>query len=141
MYILFIYVPNNCVYLHLVAIARPPENRTVCRGSDVTISCGYWWSTGSPVTWIINGMSFTQQEIIDGPLYRLNNPTSIMNLSLTVFSINSTTTFQCIVHSITNVTSTLGTVTVTTGKYVQYVFVKLQLPFELITIYSVYKII
>ena len=48
-----------------------------------------------------------------------------MNLSLTVFSINSTTTFQCIVHSITNVTSTFGTITVTTGKYVQYIFVKL----------------
>ena len=79
----------------------------------MTISCGYQWSSVLPVTWIINGMSFTQ---IDSPLYRVNNPTSTMNLSLTVFSINSTTTFQCIVHSTTNVTSTFGTITVTTGK-------------------------
>ena len=99
--------------MHLVAITRPPENKTVCRGSNVTISCGYRWSSELPVTWIINGMSFTQ---IDSPSYQLNNPASTMNLSLTVFSINSTTTFQCIVHSITNVTSTFGTITAT-GKY------------------------
>ena len=108
--------------LHLVAITRPPENKTVYRGSNVTISCGYQWSSVLPVTWIINGTLFTQ---IDSPSYQLNNSTSTMNLSLTIFSINSTTTFQCIVHSITNVTSTLGTITVTTGKYVQYIFVKL----------------
>ena len=88
----------------------------------MTISCGYWWSSVLPVTWIINGTSFTQ---IDSPSYQLNNSTSTMNLLLTVFSINSTTTFQCIVHSVTNVTSTLGTITVTTDKYVQYIFVKL----------------
>ena len=81
----------------------------------MTISCGYQWSSVLPVTWIINGTSFTQ---IDSPSYRVNNPTSTMALSLTVFSINSTTTLQCIVHSITNVTSTFGKVTVTTGMYV-----------------------
>ena len=101
--------------MHLIAITRPPENKTVCRGSNVTISCGYQWSSVLPVTWIINGTLFTQ---IDSPSYRVNNPTSTMALSLTVFSINSTTTFQCIVHSITNVTSTFGKVTVTTGMYV-----------------------
>ena len=106
----------------IVAITRPPESKKVCRSSDVTISCGYQWFTALPVTWMINGMSFTE---IDSPSYRLNNPESTTNLSLTVFSINSTTTFQCIVHSTTNVTSTFGTITVTTGKYVQYIFVKL----------------
>ena len=95
----------------------PPENTTVSRGSNVTISCGYQWSTFLPVTWIINGTSFTQQEIVYSPLYQLNNPTSPMTLSLTVLSINYTTTFQCIVHSTPNTTSTLGTVTVTTGMY------------------------
>ena len=82
----------------------------------MTISCGYQWAAVLPVTWIINGTSFTQQEIMDSPLYQLNNPRSTMNLSLTVFSINGTTTFQCIVYSATNVTSTLGTINVTTGK-------------------------
>ena len=100
----------------LVAITRPPEHTTVCRGSDVTISCGYQWPTALPVTWIINGTSFIQQEVVDSPLYQLNNPTSPMMVSLTVFSINDTTTFQCIVHSITDVTSTFGIVAVTTGK-------------------------
>ena len=114
-----VHIPNICVYLHLVAITRPPENTTACKGNNVTISCGYWWPTTLPVTWIINGTSFTEDEVMNSPLYQLNNPTStmtMMNLSLTVFSINGTTTFQCMVHSITNVTSTLGTVTVTTGK-------------------------
>ena len=99
-------------------ITRPPENTTVSRGSNVTISCGYQWSTFLPVTWIINGTSFTQREVVDSPLYQMNNPRSLMTLSLTVFSINHTTTFQCVVHSTPTTTSTLGTVTVTTGMYV-----------------------
>ena len=97
-------------------VDAPPENITVNRGSNVTISCGYSSSTALPVIWIINGTSFTQQEVVDSPLYQLNNPGSPMSISLTVFSINHTTTFQCIVHSTMDVTSTLGTVTVTTGK-------------------------
>ena len=96
-------------------ITAPPENPTVCRGSNVTISCGYGSATALPVTWIINGTSLTQQEIVDSPLYQLNNPASPRALSLIAFSINHTTTFQCIVHSTLNTTSTLGTVTVATG--------------------------
>ena len=101
--------------LTVVIITRPPENTTACRGNDVTISCGYQWSTALPVTWIINGTSFTQQEVVDSPLYQLNNPTAPMIVSLTVFSISHTTTFQCLVPSTPNVTSTLGTVIVTAG--------------------------
>ena len=99
-------------------ITRPPENTTVSRDSNVTISCGYQSATALPVTWIINRTSFTQQEVVDSPLYQLNNPLSPNTHSLTVFSINHTTTFQCIVHSTPNTTSTLGTVTVTTGMYI-----------------------
>ena len=98
-----------------MTITRPPENETVNIGSDVTISCGYQHATALPVTWIINGTTFTQQEVVDSPLYQLNNPTAPMTISLTVFSINHTTTFQCIVHSTPNVVSTLGTVIVTAG--------------------------
>ena len=98
--------------ISIVTITTQPENKTACRGNNVTISCGYQWSTALPVTWIINGISFTQEEVKDSPLYRLNYPGSPMTHSLTVLSINHTTTFQCIVHS---TTSTLGTVTVTTG--------------------------
>ena len=78
----------------------------------MTISCGYSASTTLPVTWIINGTSFTQQEVVDSPLHQLNNATSPRTLSLTVFYINGTTTFQCRVQ---DTASTLGTVTVTTG--------------------------
>ena len=91
---------------------------TACRSSNVTISCGYQWSSVLPVTWIINGTSFTQQEVVDSPLYQLKDPGTPRRVSLTVFSINHTTTFQCIVHSTPyTITSTLGTVTVTTGMY------------------------
>ena len=76
----------------------PPENTTVNRGSSVTISCGYQWSRALPVTWIINGTLFTQQQVVDSPLYELNNPTTPRTYSLKVFSINGNTTFQCVVH-------------------------------------------
>ena len=108
--------------LHLVVIVRQLENRTVCRGSDVTISCEYQCTTTPlPVTWIINGTLFTQQEIMDSPLYELNNPTTPRTHSLTVFSLNGTTTFQCTIHSSTNVASTHGTVNVTNGESMYYI--------------------
>ena len=114
------YVCNVYTYMYLVvSITSPPENTTVHIGDSVTISCGYAWSTALPVTWIINGTLFTLQEVVDSPLYQLNNPLSLMTHSLTVFSINGTTTFQCVVHSTASATiSTLGTVTVTTGVYI-----------------------
>ena len=102
----------------VVTITTPPENTTVCRGSDATISCGYGRATALPVTWIINGTSFTQEEIVNSPLYQLNNPTSPPTVSLTAFSINGTTTFQCIILSTPTTTSTHGTVIMTNGMYV-----------------------
>ena len=103
------------LYLPVVTIIIPPESTTVLRGNDVTISCGYGSATALPVTWIINGTSFTHEEIVNSPLYQLNNPFSPVTFSLTVFSINGTTTFQCVVLSTTNTTSTRGTVTVING--------------------------
>ena len=107
-----------------MVITTPPENTTVSRGSDVNISCGYVTATALPVTWIINGTSFDQQEIVNSPLYHLNNPTSPITTSLTVFSINATTTFQCVVlnRSTPVTTSTLGTVIVI-GMYVLRMYI------------------
>ena len=82
----------------------------------MTISCGHVTATAFPVTWIINGTSFDQQELMNSPLYRLNRQATPTENSLTAFSINSTTTFQCVVLSTPNTISTLGTVTVI-GKY------------------------
>ena len=106
------YMYVCCLYLPVVIISIPPENRTVQKGSDVTINCGYQWSTALPVTWIINGISFTQDEIVNSPLYQLNNPAIPPAYSLTVFSINGTTTFRCIILSTPTTTSTRGTVIV-----------------------------
>ena len=103
----------------VVTIKTPPANTTVCRGSDVTITCGYGSAAALSVTWIINGTSFEQQEIMNSPLYQLNNPISPPTLSLTVFSINATTTFQCIVLSNPLTTSTRGTVIVISGTYLR----------------------
>ena len=111
-----LYLHIICVYTYFaVTILAPPENATVNIGSNVTISCGYQSASAVPVKWIINGTSFTQRKIVDSPLYQLNNPTSPSTHSLTVISINHTTTFQCVVNS---TTSTLGTVTLTAGMYV-----------------------
>ena len=104
-------------YVPIVTITRPPENSTACRGSTIIISCGYQSVIPLPVTWIINGTAFTEDGVRRNG-YQLNNPTTPNALSLTVFSINGNTTFQCMVHSNVNTTSTLGTVTVTTGMYV-----------------------
>ena len=105
-----------------MTIHTPPENTTACRSSDVTISCGHL-SVVVPVTWIINGTPFDEASLMNNPLYRVNNPTVPLSYSLTVFSVNYTTTFQCVVHATNNdmkpinITSTTGTVTVI-GMYV-----------------------
>ena len=107
-----------CMYVHsAVIISKPPENITVCRGSDVNISCGYQWSSRLHVTWIINGTSFDQSAIENSPLYQLNNPATPKGISLTIFSINGNSFIQCIVHSTPNTTSTLGIISVT-GMYI-----------------------
>ena len=110
-------------------ITRPPENTIACRGSDVTISCGYVSATALPVIWTINGTSFTQQQIMENSLYQLNNAGNTSSLSLTVFSINYTTILRCIINFTT--ISTPGTITVTTSMcavhaiMIQYVCLKL----------------
>ena len=93
----------------VVNITAPPENTTVCKNSDVTISCEYQSVRAFPTAWLINGTLFTQENLQDSPLYQMNNPFDPRIYSLTVFSINVTTNFQCIVQTRT---STLGTVTV-----------------------------
>ena len=84
----------------------------------MNISCGHMISIVTLVTWIINGTSFSQDQIFFSPLYQSIRQTTPTENSLLVFSINYTTTFQCVVHSTPNATtSTLGTITVN-GSYV-----------------------
>ena len=109
------YITYVCTYIDVLpegTIITPPENTTVCRGSDVTISCGYVIDIPKPVTWVINGISFSQEQILFSPLYRQNRQAIPSENSLIVLSINGTTTFQCVIQSTPSTTSTLGTVTV-----------------------------
>ena len=105
----------------------------------MTIGCGHVTATLLPVIWIINGTSLTQQEIVNSPLYQLNNPTSPTTLSLTVFSIN-VTTIQCVVLSTPVTTSTRGTVIVTNGMYIcMYIIIDLTLSIMMLQ-YIIYHI-
>ena len=116
---MFMYIAVLIVYIDpVVTFTRPPENTTVCRGSKVIISCGYQSVTPLPVTWIINGTSFTEDDIRNKG-YRLDNPTTPNALTLTIWSINDNITLQCVVHSTVSTTSAPGTVTVAAGMYVQ----------------------
>ena len=90
-----------------VVITRPPENTTVCRGSDVVISCGQNSTDPFDIIWGFNGS--TLSPIPNNPMYWASNQTLI------VLSINYTTTVQCAVHILPSnmiLQSTTGTVTV-----------------------------
>ena len=82
-----------------MTITTPPEDTTVCRGSDVTISCGYDSDISLDPVWRINVSSFLHSAIMNMPSYQLNNPTTPINYSLTIFSINGTTSIRCIIAS------------------------------------------
>ena len=118
--VLFTYVRTS---VHpVVNIIAQPEDTTVCKDSNVTINCRYQSARTLPTVWLINETVFTQQNLRDNPLYRLNDLFSPLSYSLTVFSITATTTFQCIVQSDPSITSTLGTVTVI-GTYAHIMYV------------------
>ena len=78
----------------------------------MTISCGYQWHTALRTTWLINGTVFTLEQLRDSSMYQLNSVNTPTASSLAVFSINSTTTFRCLISSTPSTTSTVGTVTV-----------------------------
>ena len=92
----------------VVALTRPPEDTTVCRGSDVIISCGHNGTGIFDTVWSFNGSSFS--SLANNPMYWAINET------LTIFSINYTTTVQCAVHIVVSppiiLTSGIATVTV-----------------------------
>ena len=98
---------NLCVFVLLVvAITRSPEDTTVCKGSDVIISCGINSTDKFDTVWGFNGSS--PITIVNGQVYQA------MNQTLTIFSINYTTTVQCAVHIIVSppILLTSGTATV-----------------------------
>ena len=82
----------------------------------MTINCGYQSDTVLPIRWVEN-----QTTIINTnkAAYQLNNASIPMATSLTIFSINYTTSFYCKVKpkNVTEVASTVGTITVI-GTYV-----------------------
>ena len=113
MYLYFVF----CI----VTITTPPEDTTVCRGSDVTISCGYDSDIPLDPVWWINASIFLQSHIMNMSSYQGNNPTTPINYSLTVFSISGTTTIRCAIASqFLNITAALSPeVTITViGMYI-----------------------
>ena len=82
-----------------MSITTPPEDTTICRGSDVTINCGYDSDTPLDVVWRINATLLLQSDTKNMSSYQLNNPTTPVNYSLTIFSINGTTMIRCIIAS------------------------------------------
>ena len=116
------------LYIHsVVSITTPPEDTTVCRDSNVTISCGYDSDTPLDVVWRINRTAqLLQSQIMNMSSYQLNNPTTPVNYSLTVFSINGTTIIRCSIFSQSlNITPALSPeVTITViGMCIMYVYV------------------
>ena len=102
----------------------PPENATVCRDSNVTVSCGYDFSVPVSIDWIINGNAIRSSQLDNGT-YMPN--TSVPNAtSLTILSINDTTTIQCSILLDPAVTSWVGTIAVI-GKYMLVQQLTLQL--------------
>ena len=74
---------HSLIYVYLfivVVITRPPEDTTVCRGSDVIISCGHNSTDRFDTAWGFNGSQAMPVE--NFPMYQSNNQT------LTIFSIN-----------------------------------------------------
>ena len=110
----------------IVTITTPPGNTTVCRGSDVTISCGYDCATLFDPIWIINATHLLQSEIMNMSSYQLNDPTTPANYSLTILSINGTTRIRCIIASqfwnVNAALSPVGTVTVI-GMCIMYIII------------------
>ena len=92
-----------CIYIlyivAIVTITTPPEDATVCRGTDVTISCGYDSDVPLDPVWRIDATYLLQSDIMNMSSYQVNNPTTPVNYSLTIFSVNVTTTIRCTIAS------------------------------------------
>ena len=116
---LCVYFIILCTYVWIYPVARiitPPENTTVCRDDDVTISCGYQSDVRLPVIWTINGISYNELALESIVGYHLNNKSHPEGYSLTIHSMRYTTTVQCRICSPPKY-STRGTVNVI-GMYI-----------------------
>ena len=92
----------NCLYIYLYfieIITTPPENTTVCIGSDVTISCGYQFPFTLSIRWMINDDVLTQTDIMNSDDYELNNHLIPNTTSLIVLSINDTYYYYSVCNS------------------------------------------
>ena len=94
---------------------------TVCEGNDVTIICEYNNNITLNVAWKINNKTYIETEIANNPSYQLIVKYTLT--LLTVFSINETTDFQCIIPSPTNPNQTIPSrrVTVTVKGVCTYI--------------------
>ena len=78
----------------------------------MTISCGYQSPVVLTLRWIINNVEISGTDIMNSDVYELNEGMMPNATSLTVLSINDSTTIQCVIPLSTEVFSWVGTVTV-----------------------------
>ena len=80
----------------------------------MTISCGYQISIALNPRWIINDVEISSTDIMNRSIviYEVNNILMPNATSLTVLSINDTTTIQCVIPLNPEVFSWVGTVIV-----------------------------
>ena len=72
------------------------------------------WKNGLAEYWSLNKNQSSINQLNSSSyrrLYQLNNSTTPLNVSLTINTVKDNTSTQCVVHSTSNITSRLGTIT------------------------------
>ena len=97
-------------------ITNPPQDKVVCVGDEVNITCGYNFNVSSLVpVWIINDQSYSSSNLQNSSVFGVPMVNNSFDTVLTVYSANETmnkTTFQCELPIQPLATSSIGTLTV-----------------------------
>jgi len=97
-------------------ITNPPQDKIVCVGDEVSITCGYNFSDSSLVpVWIINDQSYSSSNFQNNSVFGVPMVNNTFDTVLTVYSANETmnkTTFQCEFLFQPPVASSIGMLTV-----------------------------
>ena len=97
-------------------ITNPPQDKIVCVGDEVNITCGYNFSDPSLVpVWLINNQSYSISNFQNSSVFGVPMVSNTSHTVLTVYSANETmnnTTFQCEFTFQPAIASSIGMLTV-----------------------------
>ena len=96
-------------------ITNPPQDKIVCVGNKVNITCGYNFSFSLVPIWVINDQSYSSSNLQNSSVFGVPIVNNTLDTVLTVYSANETmnkTTFQCEFPIQPLVASSIGTLTV-----------------------------